>query len=256
MEATVFNLIKQYGSDFIYDLNRDQLKLDLLSGHIRLKEINIKPQKINEMLDDMGLPFSLKAGMFTNFNCKLSSLSLIHEFTTKKLSSKKLQSSKASIEIVADEILIVLGSSRDLVSTDRDFEWDNDPTRSYISIEDERRRLKKKKKNPEERKEEPKHSKALPNTTQTTSPESIKMILEMFMNLISINVSKIHVRFEDDFYSHYEGSYAFGVTMNSLNINSTDKEVEFSSPLDMNYQEIYPENDKNLFLKHILFQNI
>jgi hypothetical protein len=182
---------------------------------------------------------------------------LIHEFTTKKLTSSKLQSDKASVEIMVDEILIVLGTSQANVSTSEDFEWGGDPARTYVSIEEERRQLKKKKKSEEEKKEEQnKHSKQLPEDIQTYPPEYYKSLIEMFMNLISVNVNKIHIRFEDDFFSHVEGPYAFGLTMSSLNINSTNKEIEFKSPLDMNYQEVFPEDDKNLFLKHILLNEI
>lgn len=166
----------------------------------------------------------------------------------------KLQNDKASIEVNVDELLIVLGTSQSNMSTEDDFDWDKDPANSYISIEDQRRVIPKKK--VEQKKEESKGSKSLPSDTATSEPSSIKMALEMFLNLVSVNVNKIHIRFEDDFYSHQEGPYAFGLTMNSLNINSTNKEIQFRSPLDLNYEEVTPENNKNLFLKHILLQDI
>jgi hypothetical protein len=62
---------------------------------------------------------------------------LIHEFTTKKLSTGKLQSDKASLEVTVDEILIILGTSRGYTAKDSDFD---DPNRDeYISIVEERR---------------------------------------------------------------------------------------------------------------------
>lgn len=174
-----------------------------------------------------------------------------------KLTSKKLQSDKASIEVTVDEILIVLGTSQANMSNYDDFDWNNDPAGTYISIEEERRRLPKKKKAKKSEEEKKQQTKELPPTTAASSPESIKMVIEMFMNLISINVNKIHIRFEDDVYAFpKQGPYGFGITLNSLNINSTNKEIEFRGPLDMNYEEVLPRDNKNLFLKHILLQDI
>ncbi len=147
------------------------------------------------MLAEAGIPMWVKSGMLTNFNCNISTLGLIKEFTTKRFTSKKLQSEKASIEVTVDEILVVLGPSRGNYSTEDDFEWDREPENSYVSIEERRRRVKKKKKKREEGKSD---NKALPTDTNTSSPESIKTAIEMFMNLVSINVNKIHIRFEND----------------------------------------------------------
>ena len=183
-------------------------------------------------------------------------LGLIKEFTTKKFSSKKV-SEKASVEVTVDEILVVLGTSRANLSNEEDFDWDKDPARSFVSIEDERRRLPRKKKKAKEESEEKKEgTKALPPDTQTSDPSILKMVIELFMNVLSVNVNKIHIRFEDDFYSYIEGPYSFGMTLNSFNINSTNKAINFRSPLDLNYEEVTPDNDKNLFLKHILMQDI
>jgi hypothetical protein len=255
MEKTIFHLIKQYGSDYLYGFDKDQFKLDLMGGKVNLRVVNLKPDKINETLSELGIPIWVKSGMLTDLNVKLSSWSLINEFTFKKLTSKKLQSDKASIEVTVDEILIVLGTSQANMSNEHDFDWDRDPVRSYVSIEEERRHIPKKKKS-KESEEKKQHTKQLPDNTVQTAPEYIKMVIEMFMNLISINVNKIHIRFEDDYFSYIQGPYAFGLTLNSLNINNTDKEIEFRSPLDLDYQEVYPEHPTNLFLKHILLRDI
>ena len=156
----------------------------------------------------------------------------------------------------------MLGTSRANMSSDDDFEWDDNPAQSYVSIEEERRGISEKekkkkaeveKKRLEEAKTDPKK---LPDSKTASPPESLKMAIEMFMSLISVNVNRIHFRFEDDFYSHIEGPYSFGFTLSSLNVNSTTKEIEFRSPLDLNYQEVTPENDQNLFLKHILVRDV
>ena len=155
---------------------------------------------------------------------------------------------------------MVLGTSRAHVSTDDDFDNDDHPERSYISIEEERRHIDDRKKRKEERKKKldanKRDPKKLPDAKKASPPESIKMAIELFMNLISFNVNKIHIRFEDDFFTGKEKPYSFGFTINSLNINSTDKEIKFDKPLDLQYKEFEPDDNKNLFLKHILIKDV
>lgn len=88
MEKVAFKLIKEYASDYLYGFDKDQLELSLLKGEIKLRVVNLKPSKINETLSELGIPFWIKSGMLTNLHCNISSLSLIHEFTTKFFSSK------------------------------------------------------------------------------------------------------------------------------------------------------------------------
>jgi hypothetical protein len=66
MEKTVYKLIKDYASDYLYGFDRDQLKFDLLGGNINLKVVNLRPQKINELLSELEIPLWVKSGMLTN----------------------------------------------------------------------------------------------------------------------------------------------------------------------------------------------
>lgn len=68
MEKTVYKLIKEYASDYLYGFDRDQLQLDLLKGKIMLKVVNLKPLKINETMAELGIPIFVKSGMLTNLN--------------------------------------------------------------------------------------------------------------------------------------------------------------------------------------------
>lgn len=82
----------------------------------------------------------------------MSTLRLLNEFTFKGLVASKLQSENASVDVTVDEILIVLGTSQAYMSKHEDFQWDNYPEDTYVSIEDERRKVDDSKKRQEERK--------------------------------------------------------------------------------------------------------
>ena len=69
------------------------------------------------------------------------------------------------------------------------------------------------------------------------------------MKLITINVSKIHIRYEDDFYA--QRPYSLGIVLDEFKIRDNDTIVEFDEPLDIKYEEHDPINKKNLYLKKI-----
>jgi hypothetical protein len=68
LEGTAYNLIKDYSTEYLYGFDKDQLNLDLLKGNVSLKRVNLRPEKINEVLTEAGVPAWVKSGMLTNLN--------------------------------------------------------------------------------------------------------------------------------------------------------------------------------------------
>jgi len=60
-----------------------------MSGIISIKSALIRPDKINQILDDEGLPANIKVGMLRNVNIKLNKMKLLHEYTTALFRKKK-----------------------------------------------------------------------------------------------------------------------------------------------------------------------
>ena len=73
--------------------------------------MNLRIEKINQHLEDLEIPAFMKVGMIRNLHIQLNKSRLIYENTVAKLFRKKKQTDISSIEIEADEILIILGPS-------------------------------------------------------------------------------------------------------------------------------------------------
>jgi hypothetical protein len=72
----------------------------------------------------------------------------------------------------------------------------------------------------------------------------------MFLKLITIDITKIHIRYEDDFYSGKD-PYSFGIILDSFKIYNYQKDITFDEPLDIKYEEIWPIETDGLHLKKI-----
>lgn len=50
----------------MFGFNEKQIEVGLFSGNVELKDLIIKPNKVNEVLDKLNIPFRLKAGMIAH----------------------------------------------------------------------------------------------------------------------------------------------------------------------------------------------
>jgi hypothetical protein len=73
-------------------------------GAINLRDVNLKPNKANKLLQGLALPFSLKAGMIGKLEFKFNIL--------------KMFGNSQSIEVNVDEILVILGPNVAMQSND------------------------------------------------------------------------------------------------------------------------------------------
>lgn len=72
IKKRLFNTLKETLKDFVFGFNEQQVEVGLFSGNIELKDLILKPNKVNEVLDKLGLPFRLKAGMIAHIQVKVS----------------------------------------------------------------------------------------------------------------------------------------------------------------------------------------
>jgi len=71
MATLVFGFLKNYLSEYLFGFDKNQFKLSMLSGNVSISKANVRPDKVNELLDEYNLPFVIKAGMLTNLHCKI-----------------------------------------------------------------------------------------------------------------------------------------------------------------------------------------
>jgi len=69
----LYNTLKETLKDFVFGFNEKQVEVGLFSGNVELKDLIIKPTKVNEVLDSLNIPFRLKAGMIAHIQIKVSS---------------------------------------------------------------------------------------------------------------------------------------------------------------------------------------
>lgn len=64
--------LKAVLSEFVFGFTDDQLDVGLFSGQVELKDLIIKPDKVNKIFEKENMPIRLKAGMIALIRVKVS----------------------------------------------------------------------------------------------------------------------------------------------------------------------------------------
>ena len=75
----IFSFIEEPINSFLYGFSKDQLDAGILSGNVKLENLNIKPDYINNGLDEIDFPFWLKAGLISKMSICGSLMNFIGE---------------------------------------------------------------------------------------------------------------------------------------------------------------------------------
>jgi hypothetical protein len=71
IKGKIFDKAKKYFEEYLFGFDQNQLQMKLLTGSIDLINVNIRPDKINEIFDKGHVPFALKAGIISKLSVKV-----------------------------------------------------------------------------------------------------------------------------------------------------------------------------------------
>lgn len=72
LKRRVYAALKDTLTQFVFGFKEEQIEVGLFSGNIELKDLIIKPNKVNEIFAAENLPIRLKAGMIARVQIKVS----------------------------------------------------------------------------------------------------------------------------------------------------------------------------------------
>lgn len=279
MATLVFAFIKDYISEYLFGFDKKQFKMSIIAGDASISKANVKPDKVNELLDEYNYPFVVKAGMIRDLRCRINKLQLVHELFTKNITQKLFGGGKDTsdedvvdtpVTVEWDEILLILGPSLKYMTNHENtnmedniddaeesmevVDLDTYDTFHYLKMIESRLRhrlLKQKRQEKLDRKKKAKEAieeRRKRTTQEEFDPESIIKNFSLVLKLLNISINKVHIRYEEDYFVMRE-PYSFGLVVSSISLKSFDKDIKFKTPIDVTYEEFYPSNKKNLQLK-------
>jgi len=210
----IYLLIKEAINSFLYGFSKDQLDVGIMSGKVKLENLIIKPDYINNGLDEINFPFWLKAGLISKMNISGSLMNFIGE---------------TPIEVNIEEINIIISPS---------YKWIIQNLESFISenLEEMKSEYIPYRYNPFNIFNKKRNDSDSPLYTNEFIEEIFKdkTKISNFLNIIlficfkyyysqnfplKLKLKDIHIRFEDDQLIDYMGKIALGIKVNTLELN-------------------------------------
>lgn len=107
----IYDYVKTYISDYLFGFDKSQLDTSLFNGRVKLKRVNIKPEKINELIDRALIPINIKAGIIGLLELKIGNLSM--------------DMWSIPLYMTIDTLLLIVGPSTSHMSHDTSFQQDS-----------------------------------------------------------------------------------------------------------------------------------
>jgi hypothetical protein len=180
----------------LYGFTKDQLEIGFLSGEFELINVNFKPSKVNQMFLKKNLPFYLKSGMIGKLRIKCNYRSFL----------------TSPIEVSLEELLIIVGpilvtnpdnlfERTETQQNEEDFNRVSSMTSAFldrtngttgtINLNDESRPL-----TPGIR------IQSLEKLQLKEGESILTKYLKNILTNLSVQISKVHIRFEDETYAY------------------------------------------------------
>lgn len=213
LKGKIYEYMKKYLDAYLYDFDESKLNMSFLSGSINLSDLHIKQDMANRLIDSFGIPISLKVGLIKNVNISFSILNFWSNPLTMNI----------------DEVYLILGPSTFFRSSQDSYIEENtndllnssyDSTNAF-NVFDHEMKIKTEQESQAPLIPDFKSVENLKYLAQSqflqdrlVEEESQVMNVRIIFKNIVLNINKMHVRYEDDYYQSDLGKkFACGITL-------------------------------------------
>ena len=248
----LYPYIEEYINAFLYGFTKEQLDVGLMNGQIKLENLNLRPDGVNNELDQSNFPFWLKAGLISKINLECSLMNFIGE---------------KPIEANIEGINIILTPSYKWIIQNIDsfiYEDLKEMKGEYSPYENNSVNIFGKKINVLDNSifNKNKFEQFFKDQTRISFYLN-KLLLDCFEFYYSKNyalilkLKNIHIRFEDDQLINYMGNIALGCKVDSFEMTLSSEGTMKKNNLKISNLNFYWENHANILIpSSILYDSI
>ena len=243
LKNQLYPYIESYLNEYLYGFRKDQLNIGVANGQIKFENLNLRPDTLNQKMDEKNFPFWLKAGLVSKINIGLGIMNFIGE---------------KPLDVLIEGVNVILNPSYKWIIKNMDsFIIENlnmmksvyDPNdNNSIDIFTKKINVLDNSIFKKEYIEE-----IFKDKTRLSSEinKIFKFCYKYFYSnnfLINLTIKNIHIRFEDDQVINYNGNLALGVRMDSLEIILSSEGVQKRDSLKINKLNVYWESPAKILI--------
>jgi len=248
----LYPYVEEYINSYLYGFTKEQLDVGIVKGEIKLENLNLRPDGVNESLDKGNFPFWLKAGLISKINFGCSLMNFIGE--------KPIEGNFEGVNIILTPSYKWIIQNLDNFLTEDLKEMKME----YSAVDNNSVNIFGKKIN------------VLDNTIfkkeQLEEFFKDKTKISNFLNKILIDcfqfyysksyafvlkLKNVHIRFEDDELINYLGNIACGIRVDSFELTLSSEGSMKKNNFKISKLDFYWENNAKLLIpNNILYDSI
>ena len=248
----LYPYIEEYINSFLYGFTKEQLDVGVMNGQIKLENLNLRPDGVNDELDQKNIPFWLKAGLISKINFGCSLMNFIGE--------KPIEANIEGINI------IITPSYKWIIQNLDSFVYEdlNEMKSKYVPYDNNSVSIFGKKINVLDNSVFNKDNLEKFFKDQTKISKFLnKFLIDCFSFYYSKNyalilkLKNIHIRFEDDQLINYMGNIAFGCKMDLFELTLSSEGTMKKNNFKITNLDFYWENNANILIpSSLLYDSI
>lgn len=211
IDAIVSSLLVQYLDQYIVNFDKKSIRLSLLSGDIRLRDLQLKAYALDNI--DPNIPVVIEHGYLGTLDIKIPNLASLN---------------KSAVVVDIANVFLVLKPKKSVV-------WDEEVEQKRLS-DLKQQQLKQYELNRKIQKDQERKPRSAASSDSETEAENnidgggakkrgglVDRLLEMIINNIQIRIRNVHARYEDEILC--PGSpIVLGATLEGIDVQSTDED--------------------------------
>ena len=243
LKNQLYPYIESYLNEYLYGFTKDQLNIGVANGQIKFENLNLRPDTLNQKMDEKNFPFWLKAGLVSKINIGLGIMNFIGE---------------KPLDVLIEGVNVILNPSYKWIIKNMDsfiIENINMMKSVYDPNDNNSIDIFTKKINVLDNsifKKEYIEEIFKDKTRLSIEINKIfKFCYKYFYSnnfLINLTIKNIHIRFEDDQVINYNGNLALGVRLDSLEIILSSEGVQKRDSLKINKLNVYWESPAKILI--------
>ena len=243
LKNQLYPYIESYLNEYLYGFTKDQLNIGVANGQIKFENLNLRPDTLNQKMDEKNFPFWLKAGLVSKINIGLGIMNFIGE---------------KPLDVLIEGVNVILNPSYKWIIKNMDsfiIENLNMMKSVYDPNDNNSIDIFTKKINVLDNsifKKEYIEEIFKDKTRLSIEINKIfKFCYKYFYSnnfLINLTIKNIHIRFEDDQVINYNGNLALGVRLDSLEIILNSEGVQKRDSLKINKLNVYWESPAKILI--------
>ena len=248
----LYPYIEEYINAFLYGFTKEQLDVGVMNGQIKLENLNLRPDSVNDELDQKNFPFWLKAGLISKINFGCSLMNFIGE--------KPIDANIEGINI------IITPSYKWIIHNLDSFIYEdlNEMKSEYSPYDNNSVNIFGKKINVLDNSVFNKDNLEKFFKDQTKISKFLnKILIDSFSFYYSksysliLKLKNIHIRFEDDQLINYLGNIAFGCKIDLFELTLSSEGTMKKNNFKITNFDFYWENNANILIpSSLLYDSI